>query len=235
MIASLASVLLAGLLLAPPAHAQSRMELSKEGWTQRCTFPADSGVKDAKFLCSCLYERLVREVPAAELYRAWNGPAAERESFFTTDPRVVALETGCDQLDASFGGKPTRDPAIEAFLAENGFYTFQLTTDGVYYLLSNPGQEPRAAVGTTVTLRYTALPLDGEVVASSDADGAPLTMKVGAGQMIRGMELALPLFGKGGKGVILLPYTLAYGERGLPPVVAPRAAFMMQIEVLDVR
>lgn len=236
MPAVLSAILLVGLLLTPAVQAQSGTGLSREGWTGNCLAAVGPGVKDPSFYCTCLYEGLVREVPVEELQRAADSPAPEREAFFTSDPRVVTVETGCGQLDATFGGKPLRDASIEAFIAKEGFYTFQLTTDGVYYHLSKAGEGPRAVAGSTVTLKYKALPTSSEVVvASSDIDGVPLTMKVGAGQMIRGMELGLPLFAKGGVGVLLLPYWLAYGERGLPPAVPPRSTFLMEIEVLDIR
>lgn len=230
---TLSSLLLATTLLTPYAEAG---DFTRDAWAQSCAFPPATGVKDEVFMCTCLYVGLVRDVPADELSRIWNGPPAELGKRLTSHPRMPNIEAGCVQLDDNLGGRPNRDPALETFIAAQGFYTFQLTPEGVYYMLAKPGVGPRAAVGQTAVLHYKLLPLDGEtIVASSEADGHPLTMKVGAGQMIRGMDLGVQLFAEGGKGVLLVPFALGYGERGLPPVIPARSTLVVEIELLDLQ
>ncbi|KAJ1281081.1 hypothetical protein BS78_04G280900 [Paspalum vaginatum] len=75
-------------------------------------------------------------------------------------------------------------------------------------------QPPR---GELINVHYTARFPDGTVFDSSYKRGRPLTMRVGAGKMLRGLEQGIsggggvPPMLVGGKRKLMIPPTLAYG------------------------
>jgi FKBP-type peptidyl-prolyl cis-trans isomerase len=63
----------------------------------------------------------------------------------------------------------------------------------------------------------------------------PLAFTVGVGQMIRGFDEGVRFLGKGGKGRIYIPSTLAYGAQSPSPDIKPFENLMFDVEVLDIQ
>jgi len=57
--------------------------------------------------------------------------------------------------------------------------------------------------------------------------------RLGAGQVIDGMDIAISKMSIGQEVKATIPYTLAYGVVGYPPVVPPRATLIFRIELLS--
>lgn len=64
--------------------------------------------------------------------------------------------------------------------------------------------------GDTVRIHYTGTLADGSVFDSSDG-GEPLEFMVGSGQIIPGLDVALPGMSVGDKKTVEVPYDQAYG------------------------
>ena len=78
---------------------------------------------------------------------------------------------------------------------------------------------------------------DGRLTAAFDdsrARGEPLVCRVGAGQLVAGLDDALPLMSKGELARVTVPPARGYGSRGFPPIVAPDAVVVYDIEVLAI-
>lgn len=74
---------------------------------------------------------------------------------------------------------------------------------------------------------------------SSYERGRPLTFTVGVGQVIRGWDMAIlggediPAMKAGGKRTVLLPSSLAYGERGAGGgIIPPDSDLVFDIELV---
>jgi FK506-binding protein 1 len=95
---------------------------------------------------------------------------------------------------------------------------------------------PRA--GSLVRIHYSAhLNLDGRVSApfdSSAARGTPLVCRVGASQLVAGLDDALPLMSKGERSRLTVPPARAYGPRGFPPIIPPDSVVVYDVEMLAV-
>lgn len=89
--------------------------------------------------------------------------------------------------------------------------------------------------GADVKIHYTGWTTAGKQFDSSyDSPGGkpadfPLT------SLIKGWQLAVPGMKVGGVRRMELPYQYAYGERGMPPDIGPRATLVFEIEVLGTK
>ncbi len=63
----------------------------------------------------------------------------------------------------------------------------------------------------------------------------PIEVPVGMHQVIPGWDEALPYFGKGGKGKILVPSMLGYGPQGRGADMPPYSNLIFDVEILDVK
>jgi FKBP-type peptidyl-prolyl cis-trans isomerase FkpA len=101
---------------------------------------------------------------------------------------------------------------IEAFILEHGLDA-DSTASGLYYVIDEPGSSEHPTINDVVTVNYLGFLLSGNVF----DDGIDVTF--GLNQVIAGWQEGIPLFGKGGKGLLIIPSHLGYGDRaqfGIP-------------------
>lgn len=96
------------------------------------------------------------------------------------------------------------------------------------------GEGPEAEVGDTVKVHYRGTLADGTEFDSSRKHDRPFDFKIGAGNVIKGWDQGVPGMKVGGKRKLSVPASLAYGERGHPPVIPPNATLTFEVELLDV-
>jgi FKBP-type peptidyl-prolyl cis-trans isomerase len=96
------------------------------------------------------------------------------------------------------------------------------------------GTGATAAVGDVVTLHYILSLTNGNVLQSSYTDiGAPITIQIGAGQVIPGFERGIVGMRVGGKRRVTIPPSLAYGSAGNGPI-PPNATIRFEIELVSI-
>lgn len=98
-------------------------------------------------------------------------------------------------------------------------------------IIDLPGEE--AYVGQDVTVHYTAYYSNGVPFESSRLTGKPIQFMVGDPSIIKGWNMALETMSPGDRTRIILPYKLAYGKRGKPPRVPPKANLIFDIELVS--
>jgi FKBP-type peptidyl-prolyl cis-trans isomerase len=107
--------------------------------------------------------------------------------------------------------------------------------------VENPGdQSMKADSGKIAVLKYKGYLQSNGTVFDTNFDSSkghadPINVSVGSHSVIPAWEEALPHFGKGGSGKILVPAFLGYGPQGRPPVIPPNANLVFDIQVLDVK
>jgi FKBP-type peptidyl-prolyl cis-trans isomerase len=107
------------------------------------------------------------------------------------------------------------------------------TDSGLMYVVNEEGEGETPKAGTLVTAHYTGTLLDGSKFDSSVDRGKPFQFYVGTGQVIKGWDEAFLGMKKGEKRTIILPYTIAYGEAGHPPVIPQKATLVFDVEMIN--
>jgi FKBP-type peptidyl-prolyl cis-trans isomerase FkpA len=97
------------------------------------------------------------------------------------------------------------------------------------------GTGTEAKNGSRVRVHYTGTLTTGEKFDSSRDRNSPFEFVLGQGMVIKGWEQGVLGMKEGGQRKLTIPHEMAYGERGYPPVIPPRATLLFDIELLGVR
>lgn len=116
---------------------------------------------------------------------------------------------------------------IEEYVLENGLDA-QSTESGLHYVIDEPGNDEHPNLSHDISIIYTGRLLNGNQFDSSN--GNTVTFPLDA--LIEGWQEGIPLFGKGGKGTLIIPSHLGYGSRGAGSV-PPNAVLVFDIELVD--
>ena len=91
-----------------------------------------------------------------------------------------------------------------------------------------------AVDGKEVTVHYTGVFADGKKFDSSVDRGVPFTFKLGSGMVIKGWDEGVLGMKIGGKRILVVPPSLAYGDKDYGPVPA-NSTLIFEIELLGVK
>lgn len=94
------------------------------------------------------------------------------------------------------------------------------------------GQEVHT--GDLVSVHYTGALADGTVFDSSRPRGKPLQFRIGAKQVIPGFERGVVGMKVGGVRRLTIPPELGYGNKGVPPVIPPKATLTFEVELISI-
>ncbi|KAA0157949.1 hypothetical protein FNF31_02031 [Cafeteria roenbergensis] len=88
--------------------------------------------------------------------------------------------------------------------------------------------------GMTVRVHYETM-IEGEnlKIDSSRDRKVPLEFRVGLGQVIPGLDVAMKRMSRGQRAKLTIPAAMAYGARGYPPIIPPGAALVMDVELIS--
>jgi FKBP-type peptidyl-prolyl cis-trans isomerase len=147
-----------------------------------------------------------------------------------------------EEVNADYKKELEKQQKLEAkqlkeYVAKKQLKTQELAT-GVLVSVAQAGDAMKADSGKTVRIYYKGYFPDGKIFDSNMGANAPnkdpLVFQIGSGGVIPGLESGLSLFGKGGKGTILIPAMQAYGITGQPPVIPPYSNLIFDVEVAEV-
>jgi FKBP-type peptidyl-prolyl cis-trans isomerase len=112
--------------------------------------------------------------------------------------------------------------------------TAHTNPSGLRYLVHAPGAGSPPSLGTQVAAHYEGFLLDGTKFDSSRDRGEPYVFRVGTGAVIKGWDEAFLTMKQGEKRTLLIPWWLAYGEKGKGPI-PPRTMLRFEVELLEIR
>lgn len=98
-----------------------------------------------------------------------------------------------------------------------------------------PGTGPEAKAGDVVELHYTGTFLNGRKFDSSRDRNQTLSFELGAKRVIEGFDQGVIGMRAGGKRRVTIPYTMAYGAEGRPPIIPKFSTLVFEIELVRIR
>lgn len=108
------------------------------------------------------------------------------------------------------------------------------STTGLWRLVIEDGEGPRARASNTVTVHATGWLADGTKFWSShDGDGTPMVNRVTG--FVKGFTEGLLKMKAGGKSMLVFPGRLGYGPRGNPGAnIHPNATLIFEVELISI-
>jgi FKBP-type peptidyl-prolyl cis-trans isomerase FkpA len=105
---------------------------------------------------------------------------------------------------------------------------------GLRYEDLRVGKGAEVLATSRVRFTYTGWLSSGRIFDLRVDRARPLDMTLGQGKLVKGMEEGLVGMRVGGKRRLFIPAALAYGDRGAPPSIPPKADLTFEIEVVGV-
>jgi FKBP-type peptidyl-prolyl cis-trans isomerase len=123
--------------------------------------------------------------------------------------------------------------AAEAFLAEAAAMEGAERSDsGLVMQVLSPGDGPSPGPTDRVRVHYHGTLRDGTVFDSSVVRGEPAVFPLN--RVVPCWTEALQKMKTGEKSRVTCPASIAYGDRGAPPLIKPGAALAFEVELLEI-
>jgi FKBP-type peptidyl-prolyl cis-trans isomerase len=122
----------------------------------------------------------------------------------------------------------------DAAILRDQYGNAHVNPSGLRYIERAPGTGTVPSLGAEIVAHYDGYLLDGTKFDSSRDRGEPYVFQVGTGRVIQGWDEAFLTMKKGEKRTLLVPWWLAYGEKGRGPI-PPKATLRFEVELLEIR
>jgi FKBP-type peptidyl-prolyl cis-trans isomerase len=120
-------------------------------------------------------------------------------------------------------------PFLDKAAAEAGA---KKTESGLIYVELTPGTGPQPTASDQVKVHYTGKLIDGTVFDSSVERGQPATFPLAG--VIPCWTEGLQLMKQGGKGKLVCPPDIAYGDAQKGPLIKPGSTLVFEVELLEI-
>lgn len=117
---------------------------------------------------------------------------------------------------------------ILTYIKENKLKT-KKTLSGIYYIIEEAGSDKKPTATSKVTVSYKGSFVNGKIFDASSPQG----ITIGLQQVIKGWTEGIQLFGEGGKGKLIIPSRLGYGNRDRPRIPGG-SVLIFDIELIKV-
>ncbi len=176
---------------------------------------------------------IVNQIAGGDLMKSVSIEAvgAKAEAFNAKDIFVSSLKKFIDEEQGN--QESERQAMLDKYTKKFPNADFQ--PSGLIKAITQEGTGEEAKEGQKVTVHYTGRLLDGSVFDSSLNRNEPFEFKLGAGMVITGWDEGVKGMKVGEKVTLVIPYHMAYGEGGYPPVIPAKATLEFDVELLKVK
>ena len=122
----------------------------------------------------------------------------------------------------------------DAAILREQYQTAHVNPSGLRYIVRAQGEGRTPAINNEVAVHYDAYLLDGTKFDSTRDRGEPFTFNLSNGKALKGLDEAVAAMKRGEHRTLLIPWWLAYGEKGQGRV-PPRATIRVEVELLGLR
>ena len=105
------------------------------------------------------------------------------------------------------------------------------TEDSLKYIVVKKTDGRRIVPGDTVVIKYVAYYEDGRILESTYERNDSLILIAGIPSIIPGIMEGIEYLHEGEKARLIIPYTLAFGEKGRPPIIPPRTTLIFDMYI----
>lgn len=143
---------------------------------------------------------------------------------------TFALLAGCKKDTVTYQEQLDIDIAIiENYLSDNGITAIK-DNSGLFYVIDDEGiGTDFPSFNSSIVMAYSGNFLDGNIFDSATTTN-PLSSNLQS--LIRGWQIGVPKFKKGGKGTLYIPSGLGYGSNGRGSIPG-NSVLIFDIELLN--
>ena len=73
------------------------------------------------------------------------------------------------------------------------------------------------------------------MLSAANKKGSPFSFTIGAGKVVKGMDIGVQGMSAGGERRISIPAELGYGKKGSPPSIPPHSELIFDLKMLEVK
>ena len=154
----------------------------------------------------------------------------EAQAFKADQAQFEKLERVAKEVVEKKEKEEAQKPAL---IIKEKWPNAKKTPSGLMYEIKKEGTGPKPQKGQKVKAHYTGTLLNGKKFDSSRDRNKPFVFPVGMGRVIRGWDEAFLDMKKGERRILIIPSHLAYGDRGSPPRIPPKATLVFDVELID--
>ena len=155
----------------------------------------------------------------------------DQDTLMTIEEAGNALNAYMEKqfAEQSAGNKKRGEDYLKANAEKEGV---QITDSGLQYSVINAADGAKPKATDEVTVHYRGTLIDGTEFDSSYSRGSPTSFTLN--QVIPGWTEGVQLMSVGSKYRFVIPYDLAYGERGAGDSIGPFETLIFEVELLEI-
>jgi FKBP-type peptidyl-prolyl cis-trans isomerase len=125
-------------------------------------------------------------------------------------------------------------PPADLAIVEKKWPDAKKSPTGLRYVILKEGTGNPPKSGDNVRVLYKGMLIDGTVFDEELNPRTAMEFRLGRDLVIQGWDQGIKLVKPGGKILLIIPPSLAYGTRGDPPKIPGNATLLFEVELLDV-
>lgn len=175
-------------------------------------------------------------VPADSLFRQGKPEIIKNGDTMKFIIKIVSAKSEAEykkEMEEAAKKQNAIDDKLIADYVASKQLTAQKTASGIYYVIEKTGNGKHPSSADLVKVHYSGTLLDGTKFDSSYDRGEPAEFNLD--QVIKGWTEGIPVLDEGGKGTLIIPSSLAYGQNPPPgSPIKPNSVLVFEVELLKV-